>query len=75
MAALFLTSTLDGGERLATRLRPLYLRRKSPWYPLNRMLGGPQSLSGRCRVGKILKIFFKSNSSAILPFDAIWYSY
>jgi hypothetical protein len=28
--------------------RPLYLQRKSPWYPLDRRLGGPQSRSGRC---------------------------
>jgi len=27
--------------------RPLYLRGKNPWYPLNRRLGGPQSRSGR----------------------------
>jgi hypothetical protein len=27
--------------------RPLYLQRKSPWYPLERRLGGPQSRSGR----------------------------
>jgi hypothetical protein len=27
--------------------RPLYPQGKSPWYPLDRRLGGPQSLSGR----------------------------
>jgi hypothetical protein len=27
--------------------RPLYPQRKSPWYPLVRRLGGPQSRSGR----------------------------
>jgi len=27
--------------------RPLYPLGKSPWYPLNRRLGGPQSRSGR----------------------------
>jgi len=27
--------------------RPLYHRGKSPWYPLHRRLGGPQSRSGR----------------------------
>jgi len=27
--------------------RPLYLQGKIPWYPLDRKLGGPQSLSGR----------------------------
>jgi hypothetical protein len=26
--------------------RPLYLQGKSPWYPLDRRLGGPQSRSG-----------------------------
>jgi hypothetical protein len=28
-------------------LRPLYPQGKSPWYPLDRRLGGPQSQSGR----------------------------
>jgi hypothetical protein len=28
--------------------RPLYPKGKSPWYPLDRRLGGPQSRSGRC---------------------------
>jgi hypothetical protein len=28
-------------------LRPLYPQGKKPWYPLNRMLGGPHSRSGR----------------------------
>jgi hypothetical protein len=27
--------------------RPLYRQGKSPWYPLDRRLGEPQSLSGR----------------------------
>jgi hypothetical protein len=27
--------------------RPLYLQRKSPWYPTDRRLSGPQSCSGR----------------------------
>jgi len=27
-------------------LRPLHLQGKSPWYPLDRRLGGPQSRSG-----------------------------
>jgi hypothetical protein len=27
--------------------RPLYPHEKSPWYPLDRRLGGPQSRSGR----------------------------
>jgi hypothetical protein len=28
-------------------LRPLYAQGKSPWYPLDRSLGEPQSRSGR----------------------------
>jgi hypothetical protein len=32
--------------------RPLYSRRKSPRYPLDRRLGGPQSRSGRSRKEK-----------------------
>jgi hypothetical protein len=27
--------------------RPLYPQGKSPWYPLDRRMGGPQSRSGR----------------------------
>jgi len=27
--------------------QPLYPQEKSPWYPLDRRLGGPQSRSGR----------------------------
>jgi hypothetical protein len=27
--------------------RPLYSQGKSPWYPLDRRLGGPQNRSGR----------------------------
>jgi hypothetical protein len=34
----FLTSALDGGERFTST--------QSPWYPLDRRLGGPQSRSG-----------------------------
>jgi len=41
----FLTSTLDwGGHRHA---RPLYIRGKSPRYPLDRRSGGAKSRSGR----------------------------
>jgi hypothetical protein len=29
--------------------RPLYSQRNSPWYPLNRRLGGPQSVWSQCR--------------------------
>jgi hypothetical protein len=35
-------------EALRFTPRPLYPQGKSPWYPLNRRLGGPQSRSGRC---------------------------
>jgi hypothetical protein len=34
--------------------RPLYPRGKTPRYPLDRKLGGPQSLSGRFGEEKIL---------------------
>jgi hypothetical protein len=43
----FLTSTLDGGEWSALSPAALYHRGKSPRYPLDKRLGGPQSLSGR----------------------------
>jgi hypothetical protein len=39
------TSALDGGEWSASRPWPLYPQGKSPWYPLDRRLGGPQSRS------------------------------
>jgi hypothetical protein len=35
---------------------PLYPRRKSPWYPLDRRLGGPQSRSGCCGEDKNLEL-------------------
>jgi hypothetical protein len=35
-------------------LRPLYSRRKSNWYPLDRRLGDPQNRSGRREEEKIL---------------------
>jgi hypothetical protein len=42
---------LDLGTRwkwvVSFAARPLYTRGKSPWYPLDRSLGGPQSRSGR----------------------------
>jgi hypothetical protein len=37
-----LTSALDGGEWP----RPFYPQGKSPWQPLDRRVGGPQSRSG-----------------------------
>jgi hypothetical protein len=41
----FLTSALDGGEWLVSMPPPLYPQDKSPQYPLDRRLGGPQSQS------------------------------
>jgi hypothetical protein len=41
-----LTSVLDGGEWSASRPGPLYPQGKSPWYPLDRRLGGIQNRSG-----------------------------
>jgi hypothetical protein len=35
---------------------PLYLRRKSPWYPLDRRLGGPQSRSSLHRKVKMFTL-------------------
>jgi hypothetical protein len=45
-----MTSALDGGEWrwvVSFTSRPLYPQRKSLCYPLDRMLGGPQSRYGR----------------------------
>jgi hypothetical protein len=41
-----LTSALDGGECSASRHGRFTPRGKSPWYPLDRRLRGPQSRSG-----------------------------
>jgi hypothetical protein len=35
------------GNYCKVTLRPLYSQGKSPWYPLDGRLGGPQSRSGR----------------------------
>jgi hypothetical protein len=43
-----LTSALHGGEWSASRPGRFILSEKSPWYPLDRRLGGPQSRYGRC---------------------------
>jgi hypothetical protein len=40
----FLSSVLDGGISFTTLL--VYPQGKSPWYPLDRRLGGPHSRSG-----------------------------
>jgi hypothetical protein len=42
-----LTSALDGGEWSASRPGRFAPQGKSPWYPLDRRLGGPQSRAGR----------------------------
>jgi hypothetical protein len=42
-----LTLALDGGEWSASCPGRLHLQGKSPWYPLDRGFGGPQSRSGR----------------------------
>jgi len=42
----FLTSALEGGE-WSTPHTGKFIPGKDPRYPLNRTLGGPQSLSGR----------------------------
>jgi hypothetical protein len=41
--------------------RPLYPHGKSPWYPLDRRLGGPQSRSGRGGEEKIPSLRRESN--------------
>jgi hypothetical protein len=51
MAPPFLTSARNGGEWSASRAA--LLRGKSPLYPLDRRLDGPQNLSGHCEVEKI----------------------
>jgi len=45
-AGPFLISALDGGEWSDSRSGRFILG-KSPWYPLDRRLDGPQSCSGR----------------------------
>jgi hypothetical protein len=42
-----LTSALDVGELSVSCPGHFTLQGKSPWYPLDRRLGGPQSRSGR----------------------------
>jgi hypothetical protein len=53
---------LDLGTRkrwvVSFTLRPLYPRGKSPWYPFDRRLGGPQSQSG---------LGFEEKNSQLLP--------
>jgi hypothetical protein len=54
IAPLFLTSALDGGEWSASRPCRFIPRGKSPRYPLDRRLGGPQGRSRRC--GEIIQL-------------------
>jgi len=51
---------------------PLYFQGRSPWYPLNRRLGGPQSHSGHdIKKGNSQPLpgikLFSSESSSHLP--------
>jgi hypothetical protein len=46
-AAHSLTSALDGGKWSVSRPGRFTSQGKSPWYPLDRRLDGPQSRSGR----------------------------
>jgi hypothetical protein len=41
---------------------PLYLRGKSPWYPFDWRLGGPQSRSGRLTEERVLHLMRTRNS-------------
>jgi hypothetical protein len=45
-------------EVVSSTPRPLYPQGKSPWYPLDRRLGGPQSRSGRGGEEKIYRICY-----------------
>jgi hypothetical protein len=46
IALRILTSALEGGERSASRPGLFTPRKRTPWYPLDKRLGGPQSQSG-----------------------------
>jgi hypothetical protein len=65
---IFLTSALVGSEWSTSRLGRLP-RGKSPQYPLDRRLGGPQSPSGRRGEEKILDLTGTRtpNSSVVQP--------
>jgi hypothetical protein len=52
----FLASSLDGSEWSASRPGRFTHWEKSPWYSLDRRLGGPQSQSGRCGEEKNLTL-------------------
>jgi hypothetical protein len=48
IAPPFLTSALDGGEWSDSRTGHFTHKKKSPWYPLGRRMGRPQSRSRFC---------------------------
>jgi len=56
IAPRILTSALDGGEWSASLPSRFYPQGKSPWYPLDRRLGGLQSRSGRCSEQKTIQV-------------------
>jgi hypothetical protein len=47
--------------------RPLYPQEKSPWYTLNRRLGGPQNRSGHGGGEKIPNPYQVSNHQSSIP--------
>jgi hypothetical protein len=54
--------------------RPLYPQRKSPWYPLDRKLGGPQSRFGRGGEEKNYKykyIYYKNTGHCLKEIASI----
>jgi hypothetical protein len=67
-----LTSALDGSEWSASRPGHFNFWGKSPWYPLDRRLGGPQILSGRGVEKKnsqwILELISVNNEEGYLKF-------
>jgi hypothetical protein len=56
---------LDLGTRwrcmVSFTIRPLYFQGRSPWYPLVRGLGGPQSRSGHCKFKLRHQTYFCEN--------------
>jgi hypothetical protein len=57
----FLIFALDGGEWSATMVQQLYPQGKRPHYPLERRLGGPQSLYGHSGEEKNISARQESN--------------
>jgi hypothetical protein len=62
IAPTFSTSALDGGDWSASRPRRFSPQEKSPRLPLDRLLCGPQSQSGRCGEDKNLLHGWESNT-------------